>query len=330
MELLINWLRQNAVKYLLDVDLSEFSYMKTGGKLLLLIEPASTEEVAKCLAYFKLHDIKHKVIGATSNLLFLDNTNYSCFLTTSSLKELRLVGDSQFIAGSGHMLPDVSRYALYNSITGFEGLEGIPGTIGGAVFMNAGAYGYEIKNVLEFVEIVDLDGNVKVYNTNDLKLTKRNSALRNGTVKGVVTKCGFKGKKRERQMIEQEMEIYHSKRHKYLEYLYPNLGSVFSGSIYRELGRNDKYFYIMSSLFYLLNYKWKLFRRESPINRKWINDIAVKRFSMKYQLQPFSDKTLNCIVNRGQGTDEMIRYIREIDSLTKGRIPVENEIVEKF
>ncbi|MBP1675644.1 MAG: FAD-binding protein [Bacteroidetes bacterium] len=330
MELLTGWLNENGVKHSLDIELSEFSYMKTGGKVFVLIEPASSEEVSKCVAFLYSQNIKFKVIGATSNLLFLDDVDYSCFLTTAGLKELKLVDDAEFIAGSGHMLPDISRYALYHSITGLEGLEGIPGTVGGAVFMNAGAYGYEIKNVLKAVEFVDLTGAIQEYSVEQLKLKKRNSALKSGELSGIITKAWFRASLGNVSIIENKMEIYHSKRHKYQDFQFPNLGSMFSGSIYRALGNRDKYIYIMSTLFYLLNYKWKILRREAPLNRKWINDIIIKRLNLKYDIQPFSNKTMNCLVNRGQGTDEMIRYIEEIKTLTNNLIPIENEIVEKF
>lgn len=331
MNSIIDALRQNNITYSLDIDLSNLSYLKTGGKVSLLISPKTTSEVVFCVKLLNIEHTIYKVIGATSNLMFLDRNDYTCFLSTMEIKGIEFsFNQSEIMVGSGILLPDLSRIALYHSVTGFEGFEGIPGTVGGAVFMNAGAYGYEIKKILKLIEIVDSDGNVKLYQQKDLNLKNRNSALRTGTIKGIITRCWFIAIKDDIRKIEHRMELFHSKRHKYLEYLYPNLGSIFSGSIYRELGKGDKYFFVLSTLFYLFNYKWKIFRRESPINRTWINDIVVKRFGLKYELQPFSDKTLNCIVNRGQGTDEMIRYIEEMTKLTKGKIPVENEIVLSF
>ncbi len=126
------------------------------------------------------------------------------------------------------------------------------------------------------------------------------------------------------------MEVYHAKRHKYQDFMYPNLGSIFSGSPYRALGRRDRIFKLISAAYYFVNYEFKLFRRESPINRKWLNDIVLKRFPLHYPLQPFSDKTLNCLVNRGQGTEEMVRFIRQMEDLVSGQIPLENEIVDEF
>lgn len=329
-EIIVN-LTNSHINFKNNIYLSNYTYMRTGGVAQIIIYPENAKEVSKTISILNELNISFKVIGATSNLLFKDQTDYTCLLSTTEIKGIEYHSDErQIVVGSGIMLPDLSRFALYQSIKGFEGLEGIPGTVGGAVFMNAGAYGYDIKKIISKVEIVDFDSNTKIYLKNDLLLQNRNSALREGKIKGVITKCWFDATIGDVHNIEKKMEVFHSKRHKYLDYLYPNLGSVFSGSIYRELGKSDKYFFLLSTLFYLFNYKFKIFRRESPVNRKWINDIAVKRFGLRYNLQPFSDKTINSLVNRGQGTEEMIAYINDIQKLTKNKVPLENEIVEGF
>ncbi|WP_405410890.1 UDP-N-acetylmuramate dehydrogenase [Maribacter sp. Asnod1-A12] len=331
MDKLISEINKSKINYSLNVDLKRFTYLGTGGNAGLIIYPKNTAEMVLVIRALKSMKILFKVVGATSNLLFLDETRYNCLLSTKDLNDFEYLESSgEIIAGSGLMLPHLSRIALFNSITGFEGLEGIPGTIGGAVFMNAGAYGYEISEILKEVEAVDFNGNVINFSINDLRLEKRNSALRRGEISAVITKVTFNAKKGNASSIENKMEIFHSKRHKYQDFQFPNLGSMFSGSVYRALGDNDRYTYLMSSLFYLLNYKFKVFRRESPINRKWMNDIIVRRFKLKYHIQPFSNKTINCLVNRGQGTSEMVRYIEEITDLTNNSVPLENEIVDGF
>ncbi len=328
---LIIKIRNLGIEYDEDVNLSQFSYLKTGGKSKLIVFPFSTQQVQSIIKLFNEFNVSYKVIGATSNVLFKDEVVYSCFLSTTKLLGLDyLEANQKLIVGSGVMLPDFSRYALFNGITGFEGLEGIPGTMGGAVFMNAGAYGCEIKDYLKEVELVDHEGNLKSYDVKSLELGKRTSSLKKGIINGVVTNCVFLACKGDVEDIEKKMELFHAKRHKYQDFLYPNLGSMYSGSPYRELSKKDKLFGFISAFYYLWNYKLKLFRRESPINRKWLNDIVVKRFNLNYDTQPFSNKTLNCLVNRGQGSAEMIRFINEIGKLTNNNIPVENEIIDEF
>lgn len=319
------------IEYSKNRKLSEFTYLKTGGEANVIIFPKKTEEVIFVISTLKEHQIMYKVIGATSNLMFLDNTTYSCLLSTSKLVQLELdLNKNQIIGGSGVMMADLSRFSLLNSIKGFEGFEGIPGTLGGAVFMNAGAYGYEIKDVLNSIEIVDDNGFQHIIKVEDLGLNYRKSYLREGKINGIVTKCYFNVKFGDQYEIESKIELFHSKRHKYQDFSYPNLGSMYSGSIYRELGKRDRVFKLISILYFMFNYEFKVFRRESPINRKWINDIIVKRFNLKYEIQPFSNKSINCLVNRGQGTDEMLRYMKDIMVLSNHKIPIENEVIDGF
>lgn len=331
MDKLLKALRSVNIEFQQNSDLSKLSYLKTGGLAKLLILPETKEEVRKVINLLKEYELNYKIIGATSNLLFLDDVDYSCLLSTTNIKGIEInQNTNEIISGSGEMLGDLSRFALLNSITGFEGLEGIPGTVGGAVFMNAGAYGYETKNVLKSIELIDEKGNTRSLNKADLGLKYRNSVLKKGLVRGVVVSATFNIEYENQNKIEHRMELFHAKRHKYQEFLYPNLGSCFSGSIYRALGKKDKVFKLISMLYFLFNYKIRLFRRESPINRTWINNIAIKRFSFEYEKQPFSHKNINTLVNRGQGTDEMLRYIEEINLLADSKVPIENEIVDGF
>lgn len=318
------------IQFSTDINLKEITYLKTGGTVHLIVYPKNSNELVSVLAKLDKHKITFKVIGATSNLLFLDNVVYTCLVSTKQMCEMYYNKESgELICGSGVMLPDFTRFALYNSISGFEGLEGIPGTMGGAVFMNAGAYGYAIKDFLKAVDVVT-DGEVVQYTIRQLQLTHRNSIFRTGETKGVIVRCYFNATKGENNLISSNMELFHSKRHKYQDFLYPNLGSIFSGSLYRSICKRDIYCNWYFKIYYLFQYKFKIFTRESPLNRKRMNDIIVKRFSLNYEKQPFSDKTINCLVNRGQGTDEMIKYINDMQSIIDGEIRLENEILKQF
>lgn len=331
MDKLLEALQLGGVEFQENVDLAKTSYLKTGGLAKLIIIPRTKAEVIYCVESLRKEGRNYKIIGATSNLLFLDNAEYSCLLLTTNLKGIWIDENAnEIIAGSGEMLGDLSRFALINSITGFEGLEGIPGTVGGAVFMNAGAYGYETKKVLKWIELIDEYGKCVLLKTEELGLKYRNSLIKKGVIKGIIVSAAFSIRYFEQSQIEKRMELFHAKRHKYQEFLFPNLGSCFSGSIYRALGKKDYGFKIVSMLYFLFNYKFRIFRRESPINRIWINNFALKRFKLNYEKQPFSNKNINTLVNRGQGTDEMLRYIKEIDQLADNKIPVENEIVIGF
>jgi UDP-N-acetylmuramate dehydrogenase len=314
-----------------NVNLSEFSYLKTGGSSKLVIFPTSPGELGELIATCSDLDVRYKVVGYTSNLLFLDNVAYSYLISTVRMKKVSCDLEEGIIsAESGAMMPDLSRVALNYSVKGFEGLEGIPGTIGGGIFMNAGAYGCEIKDKLLEIDVVTEDGSFRTYKLSEIELGHRTSIFRNERKSEVICCCRFKAERGDAKKIFSAMELYHAKRHRYQDFCYPNLGSLFSGSPYRVFSSQDQTFRVVSAIYYFFCYKFKILRRESPINRRWLNDIAVKRFGLNYPIQPFSDKTINCLVNRGQGTEEMVRFIDEMKLKTKGMIPIENEVVDQF
>lgn len=324
-------LEKHAVPFYTDVDLKEFSWFKSGGSIRLLISPETVEQLHDAVRLLVQQRISYKVVGETSNLLFLDDADYGCLLCTKGVSGMSFdAHNSLIVAEAGALLPELSRLALRHSIHGFAGLEGIPGTIGGAVFMNAGAYGYSVDKVLRKIDLITPEGEMRTLEASELGLKHRDSLLRQGNLKGIVARAWFDATPGDPRNIYGEMELFHAKRHKYLEYMYPNLGSLFVGSVYRELGKKDIYYRVVSALFLGLNYKFKVFRRESPINRKWINDFTVKRFDLKFRIQPFSDKTINSLVNNGQHTDELLDYIKQLQDLTGNRMTIENEIVRPF
>lgn len=310
-----------------DLDLSGFTYLRTGGTAAALIQPGTVDELCEVLTTLRSAGVPVKVIGATSNILFLDDARYGVLVSTIPLDAIRHdPGEGVIIADAGAMLPDLARFALHNSIGGFAGLEGIPGTLGGAVFMNAGAYGYEIKDTLLAVDALLPSGEVRRLAASELALGHRSSAIRQGTLEAVILRCFFRAAAGDPVAIEAEMEVFHAKRHKYQDFLFPNLGSIFSASPYRALGRRDRLFRTASAVHYALAYRFKPFRRESPINRKWLNALAARRFGLDFPIQSYSNKTLNCLVNRGQGTSEMLRYIDRIQELADNSLPLENEV----
>lgn len=312
-----------------NVSLSKYSYLKTGGTARYVVYPRSVDSLVSILAHLVETGQRFKIIGNTSNLLFKDATDYSVLICTLWLNDISVL-NGELVAECGASLPELSRQALYSGFRGFEGLEGIPGTVGAGIFMNAGAYGSEIKDTLLAVDFAQPDGAVRRISAAELGLDHRSSLLRKGELDGTILRAYFKGMPGNVTSIYSKMELFHEKRHRYQDFLYPNLGSLFSGSPYDVFARRDK------SVRWMMKYDlWrrrfaKYFLKGTPTDRKWINAYLVKRLELSYSIQPFSDKTMNCLVNRGQGTDAMIAYIQQMQALTGGKIPLENEILEAF
>lgn len=328
---ILAWLSSKSVEFSTTVSLSKFSWFKTGGIADVIVYPESKNQLSACVNWFSDSGFNFKVVGETTNLIFLDDINYSVIISTVKIASLNYNPNSSLItADCGVLLPVLSRYALSISAKGFEGFEGIPGTVGAAIFMNAGAYGDEIKDVIESVDVIVPNGGMKTYSLEALKLTHRNSVFRSEFNNEIIVSASFRVDVGDPLVIYNRMSLFHNKRHKYQEFMYPTLGSIYSSSVYRALAKKDIWFKFVSSIYYLVFYKWKIFRREAPDNRKWLNDFTVNRFGISYRTQPFSHKDMNTLVNNGHHTDEILSYINQLNSLVGNGVLIENEIVEKF
>lgn len=319
------------IPYRSQVNLREFSWFKTGGSAACIYFPVKIDEMAYLVSQLHAKNTPFKVIGETTNLLFLDDVSYGVFISTTQLNGIQYDSESsEIVVETGYLLPDLSRFALHHSIQGFASLEGIPGTIGGGVFMNASAFGYGISDYLVRVEVIMPDGSIESLCHEELCFAHRDSVFKSARHLGIISRAWFKVVRGDQRSIYRDMENYHSQRHRSFEYMYPNLGSIFAGSVYRSMGRKDPYFRFCAALFYFFGYKLKSIGKETPLNRRWLNDIAVKRFGLYYANPPFSDKSLNVLINNGHHTDELISYINRMKEIIGNDVLIENEIVEHF
>ena len=132
---------------LLDEFMSKHTTFGIGGKADCYLMPQNLNELKKVLKYAKKKQIKTSFIGSGSNLLVSDD-GYSGMIISlkKTFKKLKILEDATIIAESGVMLGNMVRQATHKGIKGLESLIGVPGTVGGALYMNAGAYNHEISN----------------------------------------------------------------------------------------------------------------------------------------------------------------------------------------
>lgn len=149
---------------------------KVGGPADVLVYPTNYDEVVDIIKLCNKHDSKYFVLGNGSNLLVRDGGIRGIVIKFSKLNKIT-VEDSRLIAQSGAMLCDVSKVALDVSLTGFEFACGIPGSIGGATTMNAGAYDGSMSDVVESVLVVDKEGNLKKLTNEEMHFSYRHSAV---------------------------------------------------------------------------------------------------------------------------------------------------------
>ena len=143
---------------------------KIGGPADLFVEPTTMAELSFALHTIHEFDVPVTIIGCGSNILVKDGGIRGAVVSVRHMTQIMDCNDNVLCIGSGYMLKDASEFAWENGLTGLEFAIGIPGTLGGAVFMNAGAYDGEMSHVVTAVRAVDFQGNIKEYDASHLDL----------------------------------------------------------------------------------------------------------------------------------------------------------------
>jgi UDP-N-acetylmuramate dehydrogenase len=149
---------------------------KVGGPVDILVTPESYETVQNIITYCVKESIPYYIIGNGSNILVKDGGIKGVIVKLIKLNKMK-VSENKIIAQSGALMADVSELALEASLTGFEFACGIPGCVGGAVAMNAGAYISEVANIIESAIVIDKEGTIKTLSKDELELGYRSSAV---------------------------------------------------------------------------------------------------------------------------------------------------------
>ncbi|TYS18116.1 UDP-N-acetylmuramate dehydrogenase [Rossellomorea vietnamensis] len=207
-----------------DEMLRDHLYTKLGGKADFFITPTTYEEIQNVVKLSNEENIPFTLLGNGSNLIIKDGGIRGIVINLKHLDDISTDGEI-LVAQSGARIIDASRRALAESLSGLEFACGIPGTVGGALYMNAGAYGGEIKDVLDYAYVVDKEGNLVKRLASELDLDYRTSNIPdNGDI---VLEATFKLKPAEYQEIKDVMDDLTYKRESKQPLEFPSCGSVF-------------------------------------------------------------------------------------------------------
>jgi UDP-N-acetylmuramate dehydrogenase len=210
----------------INEPLSRHTTWKVGGPADLLVYPRSKEELQRAMAVIYQSGIPWRVIGRGSNLLVRDGGIRGAVIKTGKgIDDLRVEGTRVIVGGGYSMIRLASMVAKY-ALTGLEFGGGIPGTVGGAVFMNAGAHGSEVSRVLESAEVLLETGEWIVLSNDELEFSYRTSILQS-KLRGIVTEATFRLEEGDRKTIASSLAQFKDRRRKTQPLQYPCAGSVF-------------------------------------------------------------------------------------------------------
>lgn len=223
-------LKQNADEtgsvYFENELMSRHTTFKIGGPADLFIIPSSAQALSNIISLCEKDSIPYLITGNCSNLLVSDIGIRGVVISISGgFSEIKLIDTYTIQCGAGVKTSQLCNFALENSLSGFEFLWGIPGTMGGAAFMNAGAYDGEIKDVLISTEHLDSHGNHGELIGDNLRLNYRHSAYQdNGCV---ITSLVLRGIPKEKHLIREKMDDLMNRRKRKQPLELPSAGSTF-------------------------------------------------------------------------------------------------------
>lgn len=223
---IIELVKKLNIKYLENEPMSSHTTFKVGGNATLMVFPTSEDNVSALVKCCNENNIRLLAIGNGSNLLVSDNGVDACVMCfDNNFSQIKLIDDETIFAESGASIMKVCRFALQNNLSGLEFAFGIPGSCGGAAFMNAGAYGGEMKDVLYKCDHIDKYGNKGFLENEELNLSYRHSAYYdNGSI---ITGIYLKLKKDKNENIKAKMDDFLQRRKDKQPLEYPSAGSTF-------------------------------------------------------------------------------------------------------
>lgn len=208
----------------INESLKKYTMTKLGGNADILVMPETEEEVEAIVQYTYSHQIPLLILGNGSNMIVRDGGVRGIVMNLSKLNQIKIEG-TEVYAQSGALIMDVSKKAAEASLTGLEFACGIPGSVGGAMAMNAGAYGGEINDIIVHSTVLTREGKRLVLSKEELELGYRKSIIAQKNY--IVLSSLFRLEKGNKEEIDAKIADLTYKRQSKQPLEYPSAGSVF-------------------------------------------------------------------------------------------------------
>jgi UDP-N-acetylmuramate dehydrogenase len=224
---IINAIEQivSASNVLENEPMSRHTTFRTGGPASLFIRPENKGQLVEVMALIKKLGTEFFVLGNGSNLLVSDKGFDGVVISLSKMNDIHLEGDNDIYAEAGAMNSQIAAFARDNGLKNFEFAAGIPGTIGGAMIMNAGAYGGEMKLVTRSVTVLSPEGEIMVLDNASMEFGYRSSAIKGRGY--IVISVLLSLEKGDKETITKNMQELAAKRREKQPLEFPSAGSTF-------------------------------------------------------------------------------------------------------
>ena len=225
-----------------NVSLSKYTTYKVGGTALALVYPKSVKKLVSLIKLLTGSKIKYKVIGNGSNLLFSDKNFDGVIIRLTELTDIEFLSYNKIRVEAGYSLPKLSLLVAKKGLAGLEFASGIPGTVGGAIFMNAGAYKSDMGYIVQSVRVLTPDCKIITFENREMDFHYRSSFLQKHP-EYICLDAVIKLKKGDKELLDEVIKERRARRIESQPLEYPSAGSVFrnpdgnfAGKLIEDLG----------------------------------------------------------------------------------------------
>ncbi len=219
-----NRLDEYKIEYVLNEPMSRHTTFKIGGNADVFVKAKSIDEIKRIIALAKEYNARYFILGKGSNILVSDKGIEGIVISLDGIDDIKIDGETM-VCGAGASLRSVCLAAQKASLSGLQFAYGIPGTVGGALYMNAGAYGGEMSQIVTAATAIDSAGNEIEFSLEEMKLGYRTSAFKNTDL--IITSVTIKLTTGNAQAIKDEMDDIFARRRDKQPLEYPSAGSTF-------------------------------------------------------------------------------------------------------
>lgn len=336
---LIDFLNGTNIKFEIDFDLKRKSWLKAGGIFELYIEPSEYSQIIELVNFFNQNNLDFYVVGNLSNIIFRDGKIKTPIINIKNYNKITLEEFSQKYKVNANCGISIFKFVTYISqklkISGLEGLVGIPGSLGGGIYMNASSYDSYISKYLKEIKYINFDANEITIKKEDAKLQWRSSIFHNYK-NTIILNALFEFPKNNVTDIDIiNRNINRVKKHRitFQEKKFPNLGSLFAT---KDLYKDISYSSFLFKILYIIN------KILTKLIRKFSNEDSLIKFrKLMVNIYSFfiginkkssfklSDRTINCIINNNStNANEAIKIIKNYQKKIKYSQRLENIILE--
>lgn len=193
-----------------DEKLKNYTNFGIGGCADVLIEVEEEYQLVNLLKFNKENNIESTILGNGTNILVTDKGIRGCVIIISKNYDRISLDGNLLKVSAGCLLSKASKFSFKNSLTGMEKVSGIPGSVGGAVAMNAGAYGTEMKDIIKSVRLISKDGEILEYDNKDMDFSYRHSRVFDEDL--IVSEAIFELKKDDQEKIYERFDDFTNRR----------------------------------------------------------------------------------------------------------------------